>query len=253
MNIHFHRLLDRVRVVYDQTIGQQVSKEKKDIFFEEIQRSAKFVFDEYPPVEIEDFGRELAMNGLMELPFDRCYFEYPFEGRYFGLFCFSDGAKVTLISAVIEGGAVGAGLPFRFDLALLRERLRAGGDYMPNVGLGEDEELRKLRECQRTSIREMLTSVAMLSAKGVRKENVEPSETVNAQRRKQGKRILPAYTIVRLYGLHRSCGTGTHSSPRPHMRRGHVRSLASGRNVIVRPHFVMADPGSLPTYRIPKH
>ena len=41
-----------------------------------------------------------------------------------------------------------------------------------------------------------------------------------------------------------------HASPIPHFRRGHLRTLEPGVRVIVRPAFVMADPGAMPTYRV---
>lgn len=42
--------------------------------------TAKFVFDEFPPDALEDFGLDLVKEDVFSLPFDSCYFEWPYKG-----------------------------------------------------------------------------------------------------------------------------------------------------------------------------
>jgi Ser-tRNA(Ala) deacylase AlaX len=95
--------------------------------------------------------------------------------------------------------------------------------------------------------------VGLLSAKGIERESVTPKEKVNQKRIAQGRAPFSAYTVIRLSKYRTAKGIphgGTHVSPIPHFRRGHVRTLETDRKVIVRPCFVMADPGSMPTYKV---
>jgi hypothetical protein len=68
----------------------------------------------------------------------------------------------------------------------------------------------------------------ILGTKGVSKQRVEPPAKPNAARIKAGKLPLPYVTYVRtdLYNRAAAPGTGTHASPRPHIRRAHIRHYA---------------------------
>lgn len=65
----------------------------------------------------------------------------------------------------------------------------------------------------------------VLNTKGVDKERVAPPRKPNQHRAASGRPLLPWVTRVdtTVYALASEPGTGTHASPRPHRRRGHVR------------------------------
>lgn len=74
------------------------------------------------------------------------------------------------------------------------------------------------------------------------REERTASEKLNRVRKARGKEPIASVVEVKLSKQWRSqSGTGTHASPRPHWRRGHVRTLQSGKRVPVQPHMVMGD------------
>lgn len=70
--------------------------------------------------------------------------------------------------------------------------------------------------------------VMILNTKGVAKERVAPATKPNAARKLAGKLPLPYITYVRtdIYNRAAAPGTGTHASPKPHIRRAHIRHYA---------------------------
>jgi hypothetical protein len=213
-------------------------------------KCGKFVFDEYPPDGIEEFGVQLLREDMFRLPFDTCYFQWPYNGGTFTLFArMNDVGKLELFSVgkPSQDQDWGAGFPFQISMSGIGSRLRNGGGLLPWTGAPNVH-----AESVETCINELIACVSLLAAKGLEKELVEPKPAVNKRRAASGRRELPSYTIIRLAKRRGDGNGGTHASPRPHMRRGHVRQLDDERKTVVRPHFVMADPGALPTYRIPK-
>lgn len=90
----------------------------------------------------------------------------------------------------------------------------------------------------------VLTCLMILSTDGVGQETVTPPEKLNRARVKSGKKPIPPHRRV-LSGPYvtalmakqggRSEGKGgTHASPIPHLRRGHMRTYTSGMKVFVR-------------------
>ena len=78
------------------------------------------------------------------------------------------------------------------------------------------------------SICEPPIAMAMfLNTKGIRSELINAPESLNKKRIAKGKSPIPAYHVVKIDmkdSSGRSIG-GTHASPRPHYRRGHIRLL----------------------------
>ncbi len=72
----------------------------------------------------------------------------------------------------------------------------------------------------------MLGLTMILNTKGIRKERCEPPRKPNAARARAGRPLLPystrVYTDVYLRAA-MDGPKGTHASPRPHLRRAHVR------------------------------
>lgn len=80
----------------------------------------------------------------------------------------------------------------------------------------------------------------MFSMKHFDKSESAPGRKLQAKREKAGKPPLPdQYLTIRLNArVAKAYQGGTHASPRPHWRRGHVRTLESGKRVAVQPHMV---------------
>ena len=77
----------------------------------------------------------------------------------------------------------------------------------------------------------------ILATKGVPLHKVIPSEKQQRARVKKGRPLLPVVTKVdthRYYEAMQNTEKGTHASPVPHLRRGHIRNLADGRQTWVR-------------------
>lgn len=142
-----------------------------------------------------------------------------------------------------EGGEWGASVPFIFGLGRLKDYLRSGLAIEQYL----NDSLAEYSEYCRSTIRELISCIALLTSKGIEREAIAPSEAVNRKRATAGRAPLPSYTIVRLTSYRKANGIGTHASPVPHMRRGHVRTLPTGKKTIVRP---VAEAGSMPRYRV---
>jgi hypothetical protein len=107
-------------------------------------------------------------------------------------------------------------------------------------------------------IKLILSIMAMLSCSNIEVVSEEPSKWLNAKRKKKGKPPLPRYHAITLHNTkasakaHREAAEEerTHASPRPHWRRGHPRTYASGKRVWVRPCRIRGGDGHLPEYEL---
>lgn len=90
----------------------------------------------------------------------------------------------------------------------------------------------------------MFTAIyGLLNMKQTITVDVPAPDKLNRKRERQGKEPISAMVQVKLDPKFqiRSYQGGTHASPRPHWRRGHVRTLSSGKRVAVSPHMVMGE------------
>jgi hypothetical protein len=74
---------------------------------------------------------------------------------------------------------------------------------------------------------EFVGLTGIFQARGVPKTRTTPPAKVNAKRAKAGRPLLPYTTRVDVsaYAAAAAPGTGTHASPRPHLRKAHLRTL----------------------------
>lgn len=103
-----------------------------------------------------------------------------------------------------------------------------------------DEHIRGImRQMSLGSLADGVASAAMmLTTRGIKTRVEEAPAKLNAKRERNGKAPLPRVTHVdtRAYidARERASLGGTHASPVPHLRRGHVRRLRSGRETWIR-------------------
>lgn len=111
--------------------------------------------------------------------------------------------------------------------------------HMHRAETAPDDVREAIRTLQLGSLADGVAGCAMLlSTKGVRTRVEEPPAKLNAKRARAGKEPLVRVTHVDtahyVAGLRNASQRGTHASPVPHLRRGHRRVLASGRETWVR-------------------
>jgi hypothetical protein len=77
----------------------------------------------------------------------------------------------------------------------------------------------------------MLAATAILSAKGTKREIVSAPTKLNVARAKTNKPPIPQHVVIRIGEVFDKNGKAHafgHGSPRPHLRRGHIRQQAHG-------------------------
>jgi hypothetical protein len=89
------------------------------------------------------------------------------------------------------------------------------------------------------SLADGVMSMSMiLQTKGIGLRREEPSEKLNKKRAASGKPLMPAVTYVNAKAYFEAARNtrrgGSHASPVPHLRRGHIRTYEDGRKVWIR-------------------
>lgn len=81
----------------------------------------------------------------------------------------------------------------------------------------------------------VLMFMAALRCKNVHTSELHPSQRLNAKRSRSGKCPFFTYKILEISGKDESPrdGSGSHASPRVHLRRGHIRAHRSAGNIWV--------------------
>ncbi len=190
----------------------------------------------------------LVGTGMLNLPYASCIFTHSYIDRTLKIF-------VQAFYIVMEGqeGTADAGIqPGQFAIMEFRIADRPEAlAFDPRIALVTDfkrypEEGNKYRmkvlsnpqrldgdalqaECE-SACNPVALMILALNTKNQPMERVEPSLKLNKTRIKQGKPPLLHYTRVYLHQYleaaretSRMEATGTHASPRPHLRRGHYR------------------------------
>lgn len=156
---------------------------------------------------------------------------------YYWTTCLPVGVATLDHGRLTERGEI-TGLSF--DIALFESSLYAG-----NADQSLDEPLRKTVMEYATAA---LGALWSLMAKGV--ETTEEPASPKLDRKNAGKGLpkTSPYVKVRINEPTRTYHPGnlggTHASPRPHWRRGHLRKLGDGRDTYVRPTLVGGESGS---------
>jgi hypothetical protein len=106
----------------------------------------------------------------------------------------------------------------------------------------------------------LMTGLLILSTRGIVRERVEASEKLQRARARNRRPPIPPYErvdcalyITAIQARKSRARTvslgGTHASPIPHLRMGHVRTYASGVTVLVRDALVNMDEATQATWR----
>ena len=194
-------------------------------------------------------------EGLLCLPYDNCVFEsntHFTTGTFKSIYIInSDGHNSWRIGQIQVGEDKDNISPPMFEVILSRnssghttyaseffEWVTARGGIPPGYSNHENH----VRQ-----IAGMVMSLAMLlNTNGVNIERIGAPEKLNRARAKKGRTPIPAYNIVKIKPIQESTienKGGTHTSPRIHYRRGHIRTLPSGAKTWVKAYIVSRNNG----------
>lgn len=235
----------------------------------EILKSEVFVFDResFPDGMFQasfDYGNDLLRFGLLHLPFQRVVFQIAMEddgppdadndGFHHAIMIASEedgGFKLRLYYHLPSRRSISGGRFSCFmakDVAVNREELpnRASAffpDLSPRRGMSAacaTDEI-DFSVGWKLSTVFVLGVLGLLAAKGVEVSRYEGPKALNAKRVAKGKPPIFSFhwvtidpSALRVPGS----SSGGHAAPRLHLRRGHIRRLASGSLTNVRPCLV---------------
>jgi len=171
--------------------------------------------------------RPFAEAGLIKLPFPRVTFRVSLDPRRIAQIdsrleivwsAEQDDAGAISILGLFVNGERGLGVTgfHRYDRATLQAHKLTFRDHINHL---------------------FFALWLVLNTKGVAQERIEPSEKLNRARAKTGKTLLQPYVKIdtvtyinarRETERMEAAGFGHHASPRPHLRRAHLRRLQSG-------------------------
>jgi hypothetical protein len=223
-----------------------IDKEMSDIFIGETKDWATFYFnseDLGDGENLKDTAWDFYRQGILKIPFDKTlfvfnnYFNYPKADHRRFILCM----KPTPLMFSNK----------KADYIFFEGVFNDEGDlfYKPYIGQLSKEYgvIHKGAYNDPITIKStevaadiLLSACVMLGTNCVEKTYFEIPAKINKKREKKNKPPLNDYTIVNLKN-HRSektQSTGSHASPKAHWRRGHIRTLRSGKSVAVQPCLV---------------
>jgi len=191
-----------------------------------------------------DIGEEATLEGIqmlpgaLRLPFDVCWFESTQEQR-------NRSTQLDLqgvLAKQIDPDTIAAWIFVRnrstkhWTLALTTKVTATGPDAVLRAWpTSHKEQAAGIIRC-------LWAFLSVLNCVNVRQVEHPPSNALNAARKKKGKPPIYSYRtlVVDLNRTPEASGPtgGTHSSPRVHLRRGHLRQFQAGRWTWVQPHAV---------------
>lgn len=149
----------------------------------------------------------------------------------------------------------GRKLPMASDFWHERDEFFLGPTrFTPPSQREDDDVVQRSKSAVWGAIQCFVAAYGLLHMKQYDRHDVPAPEKLNRKRERSGKEPISQRIEIRLNPQYRTMKApgGTHASPRPHWRRGHVRTLASGRRVPVSPHLVMGEAPLPQEYTIKK-
>jgi hypothetical protein len=193
--------------------------------------------------EVFDFGRvdasflkDAAIRGslpfieqLIRVPFPVCVLRYRYK--------FTTGQESNLVLAAWDRGEGGVeAVMYDSDRELMRSTTAVcRGKDLCDTAVRRDKHS---GEPDVAALAHLAGLLMILNTKGIRREVIEPTKKEQRKRRDQGKPPLKRITHIDTRHYVEACKNtdrgGTHASPVPHRRRGHLRQLPTGKQTWVR-------------------
>lgn len=191
------------------------------------------------PNELVQFGRDLFMAGQFRLPFPTVFFAPP-STAFDGILAWQVGDMLlmhtcTNVRTSYRDNARTVPLPV-FSVVI-----RSGVGSEPEVRTSFIIEPAADNECEQTwplLLDIVLGTTVLMSTKYVVLRPEPAPDRLNKAREKKGRLPIGAKIFVSFAKTLPNVRGGTHASPVPHWRRGHLRTLADGRVVPVSPTIV---------------
>jgi hypothetical protein len=209
--------------------------------------------------EYETFGLRLMTEGMPILPFPKCFFMVE-QGQSYAVMETMEpdhALSIVLINGAEKTAPVPAISVFMKDVRPIEGKpneyeWKAYGSVLSARSKSDANVMRERADSPEglkatTIISEVVVGLAaaLLSKDTVKHPGTTVSPRIQKKRARRGQPPINNPTIVRLSATAaqaRNAGAGTGRSPRPHYRRGHIRTLAhNGVRVPVAPCIVNAD------------
>lgn len=230
----------------------------------------KFYFDHMDFDEDKNLletGWDFLKNNFMDFPFDCCLFTLSNHYEDTDSPCFlvvkkmDENSKSLLLEFLKLSGLtkmvsfIDNASYFYMEAIKYKDKI----SFIPYVGfINKDLEekdrrifsvslLEETRKQSNTSAGAIVSCLMLLNSKYAEKTNYIVPEKVNKKREKAGKPLLSDCSLIRIGKEYRSqFGSGPHGSPRAHWRRGHSRTLASGKKIPIAPMLINWDGKDIP-------
>jgi hypothetical protein len=247
----FHRGLKHMAISAEETTEER--QELATLASHPLER-AKILLHDVPYMQGFEFGWDLACNNLLRLPHERCFFQlsYRHKPHVWGIFI------DQIVRQNSNENSVGAKFVY----------MRSGKDGFEawpvsvwSISTVDDKVLWDFIQPKRHDkykdrvqdihdvVGTLIAICGFLNFKGLTKHETAIDAAINARRVAAGKKALHSYTTIRIDPDAENRRTnlgGSHASPAPHWRRGHVRRLGEGRLTVVRPCIVNSTLDALP-------
>jgi len=201
--------------------------------------SAKFSIPHLPDEAILELSRTAfaySDEGLLDLPYSQCYFEYDCGGYASGVYAEKVSSGSVLMSAHQSldmkdaGGTIAwktSGAVVMWDPANNTHSI-GYTDKNTRDFMGEDTP-DGLKDGALNVIRMVYAFIVLINSPAVMTEKEDAPAKLNKRREAKGKTPLYSHHVVKIGAVSHTGGLvkhgGSHASPRQHWRRGHVRTL----------------------------
>jgi len=205
-----------------------------------------FYFDDtfFRNLELQGTAREFAINGLLSMPFELCFFTFPSP---------QDGVDDYATEIGEDRLSFFAHKEDTNTISLLQLGKESFGGYVPILRLkentiefkniaghgGTEEQKLKTKEILSNTAKILIAALMMLNHPAYQKEKHTPDDKLQKARQKRGREKLSPYIYIKVRDdVRKAFEQGNGTVRCPHWRRGHVRRLHDGRVVAVQAHLV---------------
>lgn len=181
----------------------------------------------------------------INLPYPTCYFEFRSETVRYGIYLGQEPDTCFLYGGVFYPGRSPTGefilMPDPF--MVVTEGAKNGENYVELKFVDDSKPLSERQQLimsnSAASLILTLQALKVMNCSNIIIKDHKPGKFINQKRKKKSKIPLLSYKTLHIDTgqkvVSRKAAKGTHASPRVHLRRGHIRRLASGKTVWVQP------------------